>query len=86
MVFKVLRAGSGTPARYSSTLFGASLVFSAALRRAGFVSFTEEDYKNFHAHEDFFLQKVTKQTEDKPASFHRARPVLQLLRFPRYLL
>ena len=41
MVFKVLRAGSGTPARYSSTLFGASLVFSAALRRAGVFGFTE---------------------------------------------
>src|SRR6266704_3333735 len=30
--FKVLRAGSGTPARYSSTVFGATLFFAAELR------------------------------------------------------
>ena len=52
IVFKVVRAGSGTPARYSSMLFGASLVFSAASRRAGFVPFTEEQYENFHAREN----------------------------------
>jgi hypothetical protein len=69
IVFKVVRAGSGTPARYSSMLFGASLVSSAALRRAGFLPFTEEDYKNFHAYEDLFSQKVTKQNEGRIGEF-----------------
>src|SRR6266403_2857934 len=32
ILFKVLRAGSGTPARYSSTFFGAPLPFAAELR------------------------------------------------------
>src|SRR5215469_1287004 len=68
ILFKVLRAGSGTPARYSSMLFGVSPVFSAALRRAGLFPFTEEHYENFHAHEDNFLQKVTKQTQAEPNS------------------
>jgi hypothetical protein len=52
IVFKVVRAGSGIPARYPSMLFGALLVFPAGLRRAGFVPFTEEQYENFHAQED----------------------------------
>ena len=41
IVFNVVRAGSGTVARYSSMLFGASLVLSAAWRRAGVAGFTE---------------------------------------------
>src|ERR1700747_1141405 len=52
IVFKVVRAGSGTPARYSSMLCGASLVFSATLRRVGLLPFTEEQYGNFYARED----------------------------------
>ena len=32
ILFKVLRAGSGTPARYSSTFFGARLAFVAEPR------------------------------------------------------
>src|SRR5437667_686548 len=32
ILFKVLRAGSGTPARYSSTVFGGPLPFAAELR------------------------------------------------------
>src|SRR5712691_4783303 len=32
ILFKVLRAGSGTPARYSSTFFGAPLPFAPELR------------------------------------------------------
>ena len=52
IVFKVVRAGSGTPAKYSSMLFGAPPVFPAGLRRAGFVPFTEEHYENFQAPED----------------------------------
>src|SRR5207253_1892983 len=32
ILFKALRAGSGTPARYSSTFFGAPLLFAAELR------------------------------------------------------
>src|SRR6516164_1186868 len=39
ILFKVLRAGSGTPARYSSILFGASLSFAADLRVAGLARF-----------------------------------------------
>src|SRR5216684_7752684 len=37
ILFKVLRAGSGTPATYSSTFFGALLPFAAEL---GFPDFT----------------------------------------------
>src|SRR6266849_1329537 len=39
ILFKVLRAGSGTPARYSSTLFGAPLPFAAELRLPDFTFF-----------------------------------------------
>src|ERR1035437_5078372 len=35
-LFKVLRAGSGMPARYSSTFFGAALPFAAELRLPDF--------------------------------------------------
>ena len=83
VVVKVVRAGSGTPARYSSILFGTSLVFSAALRRAGFVRFTKEDYKNFNAHEDFFFTEGNEANEGRTGLFHRVRPVLQPLRFLR---
>src|SRR6516162_8067161 len=41
MLFKVLRAGSGTPARYSSILFGASPAFAADLRVAGLACFMQ---------------------------------------------
>src|SRR5882724_731104 len=37
--FKVLRAGSGTPARYSSTSFGAPLPFAAEPRFPDFTFF-----------------------------------------------
>jgi hypothetical protein len=56
IVFKVVRAGSGTPARYSSMLFGASLVFSAALRRAGLAGFTKA-----------FFTEGNEENEEKPA-------------------
>src|SRR6266576_1220222 len=36
ILFKVLRAGSGTPARYSSTFFGAPLPFAIELRSPDF--------------------------------------------------
>jgi hypothetical protein len=39
ILFKVLRAGSGTPARYSSTFFGAALAFAAELRLPAFTFF-----------------------------------------------
>src|SRR6266404_6321107 len=39
ILFKVLRAGSGTPARYSSTFFGAPLPFAAELRLPDFTFF-----------------------------------------------
>src|SRR6267143_1537791 len=39
ILFKVLRAGSGTPARYSSTFFGAPLPFAAELRSPDFTFF-----------------------------------------------
>src|ERR1700674_3927514 len=39
ILFKVLRAGSGTPARYSSTFFGAPLPFAAELRLPDFAFF-----------------------------------------------
>src|SRR6266699_1455003 len=42
ILFKVLRAGSGTPARYSSTFFGASLPFAAELRLPDFTFFMWE--------------------------------------------
>src|SRR2546429_71325 len=38
-LFKVLRAGSGTPARYSSTFFGAPLPFAAERRLPDFSFF-----------------------------------------------
>src|SRR5271165_5782435 len=38
-LFNVLRAGSGTPARYSSTFFGAALPFAAELRSPEFPFF-----------------------------------------------
>ena len=40
ILFKVVRAGSGTPARYSS--MSLALFFFAALRSAGLADFTEE--------------------------------------------
>src|SRR5438128_5236701 len=40
ILFKVLRAGSGTPARYSSKFFGAPLAFAAELRLPEFSFFT----------------------------------------------
>jgi hypothetical protein len=51
------------------------------LRRAGFVPFTEEDYKVSTYTKIFFYRRhrpelsrtVTKQTKDEPASFHRAK-------------
>ena len=39
ILFKVLRAGSGTPARYSSTFFGAPLPFAAELPLPDFTFF-----------------------------------------------
>src|SRR6266446_10094256 len=39
ILFKVLRAGSGTPARYSSTFFGAPLAFATELRLPNFTFF-----------------------------------------------
>src|SRR5271155_2373306 len=39
ILFKVPRAGSGTPARYSSTFFGAPLRFAAELRLPDFAFF-----------------------------------------------
>src|SRR6266849_6606450 len=39
ILFKVLRAGSGTPARYSSTFFGAPSPFGAELRLPDFTFF-----------------------------------------------
>src|SRR6266436_5586641 len=39
ILFKVLRAGSGTPARYWSTFFGARLLFAAELRLPDFTFF-----------------------------------------------
>src|SRR6267143_2000129 len=39
ILFKVLRAGSGTPARYSSMFFGAPLPFAAELRLPDFTFF-----------------------------------------------
>src|SRR5437660_359582 len=39
ILFKVLRAGSGTPARYSSTFFGAPLPFPTKLRLPDFTFF-----------------------------------------------
>jgi len=42
ILFKVLRAGCGTPARYSSTFFGAPLPFAAELRLLDFTFFMRE--------------------------------------------
>src|SRR3989442_1053244 len=39
ILFRVLRAGSGRPARYSSTFFGAPLPFAAELRLPDFTFF-----------------------------------------------
>src|SRR5260370_41287154 len=39
ILFKVLRVGSGTPARYSSTFFGAPLPFATELRLPDFTFF-----------------------------------------------
>jgi hypothetical protein len=41
ILFKVLRAGSGTPARYSSTSVGATLPFEAAPRSPEFTCFIQ---------------------------------------------
>src|SRR5207245_4698749 len=48
ILFKVLRAGSGTPARYSSTFFGAPLPFAAELRLPDFTFFTRATLQNSH--------------------------------------
>src|SRR2546422_6990513 len=39
ILFRVLRAGSGTPARYSSTFFGAPVPFAAERRLPDFTFF-----------------------------------------------
>ena len=46
ILFKVLRAGSGTPARYSSTFFGAPLPFAVELRLPDFTFFMRRCYKD----------------------------------------
>src|SRR5216684_1507457 len=49
ILFKVLRAGSGTPARYSSTFFGAPLLFAAGPRLPDFTFLMcGQCYENFH--------------------------------------
>ncbi len=47
ILFKVPRAGSGTPARYSSTFFGARFPFAAELRLPDFTFFMGQCYKSF---------------------------------------
>ncbi len=42
ILFKVLRAGSGTPARYSSTFLGATLPFADEPRPLEFAFFMRE--------------------------------------------
>src|SRR5208283_3460023 len=50
ILLNMLCAGSGTPAKYSSTVFGAPLPFDAALRFAGFTFFMRASYKSFPLH------------------------------------
>src|SRR2546427_11400086 len=47
ILFKVLRAGSGTPARYSSTFFGAPLPFAAEPRLPDFTFFMRAILREF---------------------------------------
>src|SRR5438128_1576531 len=48
ILFNVLRAGSGTPPRYSSTVFGAPLPFAAELRWPDFRFLMGQCYKSLH--------------------------------------
>jgi hypothetical protein len=71
IVFKVVRAGSGTPARYSSIVLGTCPDFSAALRRAGLTGFTEN-----------LFTEGNQENEEKPAELlSKTLPAL----FLRYL-
>src|SRR5260370_18678360 len=47
ILFKVVRAGSGTPARYSSTFFAAALLFVDEARSPNFVFFIEDLHNRF---------------------------------------
>src|SRR6266852_2938474 len=58
ILFKVLRAGSGTPATYSSTFFGALLPFAAELR-----------IPRFHF---FHAGNATRTSTSSPCPNHRA--------------
>src|SRR6266480_2765916 len=55
ILLKVLRAGSGIPARYSSTFFGAPLAFATELRLPDFTFFIPE-----------MLQKLPLQVHPQP--------------------
>jgi len=50
ILIKVLRAGSGTAARYSSTFFGAPLPFAAELRLPDFTFFMRAMLKELPLH------------------------------------
>src|SRR6266446_352163 len=54
ILFKVLRPGSGIPARYSSILLGASSAFGADLRVMGFARFMGQRYNYFSFRGHFF--------------------------------
>src|SRR5438309_2245397 len=73
ILLKVLRAGSGIPARYSSTFFGAPLAFAAELGPPDFTFFMPE-----------MLQKLPLQVHPQPPyvpkSSHRGSPDYALYR------
>src|SRR5438445_6444460 len=60
ILLKVLRAGSGIPARYSSTFFGAPLAFAAELGPPDFTFFMPE-----------MLQKLPLQVHPQPPYVYR---------------
>src|SRR5438552_18836523 len=65
ILFKVPRAGSGMPARYSSTFFGARVVFAADLRLPDFT---------------FFMRAMLQEAPISSPSLRPSRPLNRLQR------
>src|SRR5258708_297499 len=66
ILFKVPRAGSGTRARYSSTLFAAPLLFAAELRSADFAFFMREMLQE--ARNRVHAREMGKSTRSRPST------------------
>src|SRR5258708_6101643 len=67
ILFKVLRVGSGRPARYSSTFFGVPLALAAELRVPDFTFFMRQCYKGLH----FESMSLTSMSQTNVQPFYK---------------